>query len=160
MLLLVPVSVYWILAGLMAYIILVCSYTCLASWFIISETGVSTATPSWRYRWLIHLNLLFPSIALKLSSSDAWIFTTFSVSSITNVHVIGFKDKTCKVLLDIKDGVYELTATTIMDQFSHEDPIKSALTRLTKKPEQFSVDEESSPSLGVDFDESSIPLEP
>lgn len=140
-----PLPIFIILSSLIMYMLLLCSYTAFASWLIITEDNILIAVPSWRYRWAIHLNLLFPQIANLLAKSyHHYNFHRYEGRLITKLETPTFQDGSCKILIDYKSGIHLMSDTVIMDHFASSSNIRHALSKIG----QNSPDIESGTTIG------------
>lgn len=131
-----PLLFFVILSILVSYVLLICSYTALASYLIISDKSVTVAVPRWKYRWLIHLNLLFPQLATWLTSPyDQYTFIKYESQLINKIETPTFQDNSCKVLMDYKAGIHVMTDAVIMDHFAASASIRSTIGMLSRSSE-------------------------
>ena len=104
---------------------------------IISDKSVTVAVPRWKYRWLIHLNLIFPQLATWLTSPyEQYNFIKYESRLINKIETPTFQDNSCKVLMDYKTGMHVMTDAVIMDHFAASSSIQSALGKLDRTPER------------------------
>ena len=128
-----PLILFIFLSIIVTYVLLLCSYTAFASWLIISDKSITVAVPRWKYRWLVHLNLLFPQLANWLTTPyEQFTFIKYESRHISKVETPTFLDNSCKVLLDYKAGMHVMTDAVIMDHFAASSSIRSALTKLDR----------------------------
>ena len=128
---LAPFAFFAVLSCFVFYILAICSYTAFASYLIITETSIIVAVPSWKYRWLIHLNLLVPRFAGFLTSpSERYTFHRYQDRLISRIETPTFTDGSCKILIDYKSGFHVMSETIVMDHFVSASSIRSALSKL------------------------------
>lgn len=126
-----PFAFFAILSCIVFYILILCSYTAIASWLIITETSIIVAVPSWKYRWLAHLNLVVPRFAACFTSpADRYTFHKYQGRLISRIETPTFDDGSCKLQIDYKSGMHVMTDSVIMDHFVNAASVRSALTRL------------------------------
>jgi hypothetical protein len=126
-----PIPLFMFLSSAIVYILAICSYSSFASWLIITEKSIFIAVPSWRYKWAIHLNLLFPQISNLLAKPyEHYSFHKYDGRLIERIETPTFNDGSCKILLDYKSGFHLMNETVIMDHFASISNIRSALSRL------------------------------
>lgn len=106
----------------------------MASWLIITNKGIVVATPNWRHRWLVHLNLLIPGLAHLFSPvHQTYTLTRYSASRISRIETPSFGDGSCKLILDYSAGMHVLQDAVIMDHFAGVLYIRNALAKLSKR---------------------------
>lgn len=114
---------------------LLCSYTAIASWMIITRSKIILARPNFRHFWLVHLNLLFPSLSTLFSPiHQLYHFDIYDSTNITRIDTIQFNDGSCKIVFDLKNGIHVLQSAHFMDHFASFTHIRNALDRMDLRP--------------------------